>query len=225
MNKHLISEIILNIVNIFAKHLIYEPIIFMIVMKHLIIFAHPSNKSFNHSVLEAIAEESLNQNHEIKIRNLYEQKFNAILSTEDLYNQISEKNSSDVAEEQELILWANSISFIFPLWWSGFPAILKGYFDRVYTKGFAFKNTPNGVIGLLTNKKVFLYTTTGTPMDKHIQQNDIEMLNHNMTQGIFGFCGMKVMNHEIFAGVSSTTANTRKAMLERIKNVVGEMKI
>jgi len=55
--------------------------------------------------------------------------------------------------EQSYISWANELTFIYPLWWNAFPAILKRYIDRVFTNGFTFKVTDKGVEGLLKEKK------------------------------------------------------------------------
>ncbi|GAA3319770.1 hypothetical protein GCM10020331_028030 [Ectobacillus funiculus] len=64
----------------------------------------------------------------------------------------------DIHEEQEHISWADVIITIYPVWWTGLPAMLKGYFDRVLTSGFAYAYGENGPEQLLKGKRggVFL---------------------------------------------------------------------
>ena len=55
----------------------------------------------------------------------------------------------DVAmkDYRDLIIWADQLIFIFPIWWSGMPAILKGFIERVFAASFAYENTPRGLDG------------------------------------------------------------------------------
>jgi len=54
--------------------------------------------------------------------------------------------------------------FAAPIWWSAFPAILKGYIDRVFTNGFAYLANKDGIFPLLTDKKVLIFQTHGQPL-------------------------------------------------------------
>lgn len=84
---------------------------------------------------------------------LYAMGWNPVVSGEDFAHDASERLivgdasalaygsgalSADIVEEQRKIAWADTLVFQFPLWWYGMPAILKGWFDRIFVKGFAF---------------------------------------------------------------------------------------
>lgn len=70
----------------------------------------------------------------------------------------------ETPEEQVKISWADYLIFQFPLWWTEPPAILKGWFDRVFAKEFAYDNGATYKKGLLQGKKALLsFTTAGGP--------------------------------------------------------------
>ncbi|MEJ1715164.1 NAD(P)H-dependent oxidoreductase, partial [Escherichia coli] len=78
--------------------------------------------------------------HEVEVRDLYEMQFQPTLGRSEMIGGIGE----DVVVEQEYLKWADVITFIYPIWWTGLPAIMKGYIDRVFSYGFAYKYV-NGV--------------------------------------------------------------------------------
>jgi len=108
-------------------------------MRHLVIYAHPNQDSLNSQLKEALVQQLEEQGHDIIIRDLYRMNFNPILSSNDIIGQMSGESAGDITREQEFITWAETITFIHPIWWTGLPAILKGYIDRVFTYGFAYR--------------------------------------------------------------------------------------
>ena len=108
-------------------------------------------------------------NFEVKISDLYKMKFNPVASEKD-FNEINNKEYFNLVMEQrngkfvqeilgelEKLLWCDYLICIFPFWWSGPPAILKGWFDRVFACGKAWDFKAVFDTGLLNNKKGFLY--------------------------------------------------------------------
>src|SRR5450755_2763101 len=98
---------------------------------HLIIAAHPSAMSFNRAVVEAYISALMERAHHVECRDLYTINFNPVLSARDLAAVSRGKVSRDIRAEQVAIQRADVVTLISPLWWSGFPAMLKGYLDRV----------------------------------------------------------------------------------------------
>lgn len=88
---------------------------------------------------------------------LYELNFNPVLGASDFISFSKGNTPEDIKEEQEHISWADSITFIYPVWWAGLPAILKGYVDRVFSHGFAYAYGENGIEKLLSGKKDCYY--------------------------------------------------------------------
>ncbi|WP_417803901.1 NAD(P)H-dependent oxidoreductase [Thalassospira lucentensis] len=120
----------------------------------LIVHAHPEAKSLT-SALKDIAVEKLRaQGHSVQISDLYAMGWKAVADEQDFTDQrdpdrliyVAESRNAyaegtqtpDIAAEQEKLLWADAVLLSFPLWWFGMPAILKGWFDRVFAFGFGY---------------------------------------------------------------------------------------
>ena len=109
-------------------------------MNHLIIFAHPnSERSFGRAIANRIEQISQEKGVNVFFRDLYEMNFNPILSHEELQNTNKGIIPEDIQQEHDFILQADLITLVYPLWWMGFPAILKGYLDRVLSHGLPIK--------------------------------------------------------------------------------------
>lgn len=121
-------------------------------MNHLIIFAHPnSTGSFGRAIADRVIKTSQSLGVETQFRDLYTMDFNPIISFEELQAANKGIIPEEVKYEHELILQADLITLVYPLWWMGYPAILKGYLDRVLSYGFAYK-TANLLACLKANK-------------------------------------------------------------------------
>ena len=182
-------------------------------MNHLIIYAHPNAQSFNHAILESIIAAS--KGHEVHVRNLFELNFNPILDWQEAAETFSGKLAADVAIEQSFWKQADLITLIYPLWWMGFPAILKGYLDRVLTYGFAYENGKNETIGLLKGKRIQQFVTMGNSNQKYAEKGFLQSLDHTLGNGLFNFCGMEVDMH--FLGAVGLKTTDYEALLNQVK--------
>ena len=122
-------------------------------MNHLILFAHFNENSFGSAIKDTILNELKAKGHNVEVRDLYKLNFNPVLTYNDMSGLRGGNIPPDILEEQKLIRWADTINIVHPIWWTGLPAILKGYFDKVFTYGFAYQYTDKGVDGLLAGKK------------------------------------------------------------------------
>jgi NAD(P)H dehydrogenase (quinone) len=191
-------------------------------MKYLIIYTHPNPKSFNHAILETISGELKKKNKDFKVRDLYKIGFSPALSTKDLLAIENGTVPQDIREEQNYISKADTIIFVFPIWWSAMPAMLKGYIDRVFSLKFAYDITEDEVTGLLQGKKVFIVTTTGASKEDYEKMGAFKMMNMSIDMAIFQFSGMKVIGHKYFSSVPSVSQQERKKMLKELKLLVKE---
>jgi len=184
-------------------------------MQHLIISAHPNKNSFSNALAEALAAESRNSHVTPTVRNLYDLNFNPILSLSDL-SQIKEGLiPTDIAHEQKLLKESDLISIVYPLWWGSFPAILKGYFDRVLTNGFAFKISPNGPEGLLKGKKVVLHTSMGNSVEEYEKKGILDAFRQIHGNEVFGFCGIEIAGHYFYPRISDSSPEMKKKYIEK----------
>ena len=189
-------------------------------MKYLIIYTHPNPGSFNHAIMETVTEELRHNGKGVKIRDLYQMEFNSVLKLGDFSQMQKGTVAQDVQEEQELIRSAEVIIFIYPLWWAGMPAMLKGYIERVFTEGFAYRITDDGIAGLLGGKRVFLFTTMGASMGDYEESGFFKSMGQITDTGIFSFCGCEVMGHKYFPSVPYSADNDRKRMLDEVRELV-----
>lgn len=190
-------------------------------MNHLIIYAHANGNSFNAAVRDTIVKELDEQNQEVRIRDLYRLKFNPVLMDDELNGFYEQKYPLDILEEHQHIQWADVLYFVFPTWWYSMPAILKGYIDRVFSTGFAFRYSKNGPIGLLAEKSAFVFQTAADPQEALIARDLISAMQNSIDVGILNYCGLKVLGHQIMSSIHHVSDETREQYLLDVKDAIG----
>jgi NAD(P)H dehydrogenase (quinone) len=107
-----------------------------------VVFAHPSRKSFTWTVLNSFLRGLQDAGHSFEVGDLYEMNFQSDLDPEQYERETSFDPQSplpgDVKIEQEKLARADALAFVYPVWWSDCPAKLKGWFDRVWSYGYAY---------------------------------------------------------------------------------------
>lgn len=186
-------------------------------MNHLILLAHPNPKSFSTWLTDEITEFLTIKGQNVVVRDLYAIGFNPLLSRSDLAMLQQGEIPADIKYEQDLLKEADEITVIYPLWWDNAPAILRGYFERIYTNGFAFKYTDKGMVGLLTDKKVRIFTPMGNSYANYEANGGIEIMRRSFDVCNFETCGMKVIEHIYFDHVPSADKDTLAGYIERAK--------
>ncbi len=157
---------------------------------------------------------------EFRIIDLYKENFKIALDAKDFETLQSGNMPEDVKKYQNDILWAQKIVFIFPVWWWSYPAILKGFIDRVFLHGFAYAFDQNGLKKLLKNEKALIFMTTGGPKETYEQNKTIEMLKRPITEGILSFCGIENSEIHIFYAVPTSSDEERKNYLDEVEEAV-----
>jgi NAD(P)H dehydrogenase (quinone) len=166
----------------------------------LVIHCHPNPKSFSTSISNTVVESLRESGHTVRLRRLYlhddksecymGKTFDPALSYEEREQYNHENNSvlrlteqglkncpavlPDIIEAVADLRWCDSLVFVYPTWWFNFPAVLKGFFDRVFLPGVSFalpatelnnsgaKSPVTGLVALLPNiTKIGVVTTYG----------------------------------------------------------------
>jgi NAD(P)H dehydrogenase (quinone) len=113
-----------------------------------IVYAHPSDQSFTHDVLAAFRAGLDEAGHDHTLSDLYAMDFRSEMSREEYDRESGARPDAplppDVAAEHALLAAAEVWTFVYPVWWNDCPARLKGWFDRVWTVGVAYKPTRLG---------------------------------------------------------------------------------
>jgi putative NADPH-quinone reductase len=134
-------------------------------MRYLVIYAHPVEDSYVSALHRCVTQALAQAGHEVDDCDLYAESFAPVLSRSErqAYHQEGH-NTSHVTKEIGRLLRAEGLVFVFPTWWYGMPAILKGYLDRVWLPGVAFKVQDGKTKPLLGGvTRLAVVTTYGSP--------------------------------------------------------------
>jgi len=132
--------------------------------KVYLIVAQPTHHSLSFASFENIKKGLEDAGHEIKTLDLYKENFNPVLVFNENKRRRDLQHDTEMKAYRETISWADHLIFVFPIWWSGMPAILKGFIDRVFSKGFAYEYDSNSKMqGLLKGKTAWVVTHYDAP--------------------------------------------------------------
>lgn len=109
-------------------------------MNVLVVYCHPCTDSFNGAVRDVALETLALRGHEVRLVDLYGDDFDPVMRAPEWRGYAKHgDNLAPVRDQAELLLWAQAVVFIYPTWWYGVPAMLKGWLERVLVPGFAFE--------------------------------------------------------------------------------------
>ena len=129
----------------------------------LVVFAHPVPESFSASLHRKVVETLTAKGWEVDDCDLYAEGFNPVLSADERrgYHEVP-VNCSPVQSYVDRLQAADALILVFPVWNYGYPAILKGFFDRVFLPGVSFHMESGKVApGLQNIRKLAAVTTYG----------------------------------------------------------------
>jgi NAD(P)H dehydrogenase (quinone) len=129
----------------------------------LVLFAHPCDESLASALKTVVVETLIRRGWEVDLCDLYAEEFNPVLSAQERRNYLKvPENCAPVQAYVDRLRAADALVFVFPVWNFGFPAILKGYLDRVFLPGVSF-TLDQGLVapGLTHIRKMAAVTTYG----------------------------------------------------------------
>ena len=108
-------------------------------MKALVVYCHPKESSFTAAIRDQVVAKLRERHADVRVSDLYQRGFPAILTAEELETyEDSAKNTEPVATDVDDLTWCDTLIFVYPTWWYGLPAMLKGWLDRVFVPEIAF---------------------------------------------------------------------------------------
>ena len=193
-------------------------------MNLLVIYAHPDANSLNAAIRDAFFEGAKEAGHHVDLIDLYAEHFDPVLPT----TEKNGDNSAAVKKHQQLICCADWLVFIHPVWWLKAPAILEGWFDRVFTAGFAFRYKrvlgKIGIpIGLLPCKKAVVLDTYGGP-GFGIWGFTLNVGWRRVKNGVLKLCGIRIIRHFPLYSADSISAERRKRWLEKVRSIPSKLR-
>ncbi len=187
----------------------------------VIINGHPDKNSFCTSLAEQY-KKGADLSADCKLINLIDLNFSPVL--EYGYRTRTELEP-DLQNMRDLISKANHLVFIYPNWWGTYPALLKGFIDRVFLPGFAFEYQKNSPFPkkLLTGKTARLIVTTDTPYWYY--SLIYKKPGHNsMKKSILGFCGIKPVRISTIGPVKNSSKAQRIKWLHKVEKLGAQLK-
>lgn len=183
----------------------------------LLINGHPNPESFNFGIAEAYRKGAEKAGAEMKEIVIAELNFNPNLKFG--YRKRTELEP-DLLEAWEKIQWAEHLVWVHPVWWGGFPAIMKGFIDRLFLPGFAFRYRENSIWWdkLLTGKTARIITTLDQPGWYYWLVNGRPSVNQ-LRKTILEFCGVKPVKVKYIEFVRESDERKRRKWLSEIEKL------
>jgi len=187
--------------------------------KILLILGHPSKNSFNKALLDAYQTGAESTGAECKTIYISDLQFDVNLADGYKTGKAGQLES-DLLEAQKLFQWADHVVFAFPNWWGAMPAITKGFIDRIFLPGFAFKNHSgkNFPEQLLKGKSIRILVTMDTPKFWFylVHRASLYLI---LKKVVFGYVGFKPISFSTFGFIRKSTNELRSKWLGKVERL------
>jgi NAD(P)H dehydrogenase (quinone) len=187
----------------------------------LVVFAHPDPDSFGAAVRAAAVAGLERGGHRVEVIDLYGEGFRTAMTAEErlAYHSPQPLLDPQVIAHAELVRHAEALVFVYPTWWSGLPAILKGWLERVFGDGVAFTMHPETgkVVPALRHVRVIVGVTTyGSPHWSRVLLGDAG--RRTLHRALWLCCPRRTKRVWLgLDGVDGTAEDTRRAYLARVE--------
>jgi len=185
----------------------------------LLILGHPSENSFSNALLDAYRTGAESAGAHCKTIYISRLDFDVNLSDGYKNGEVMPLEK-DLADAQDLIKWADHVVMAYPNWWGFMPAITKGFIDRIFLPGFAFKNHSGKIFPekLLKGKSMRLLVTMDTPtwwfyIIYRASQYQI------LKDIVFGYVGFDPIRFSTFGFIRKSTPEQRDKWLKKVQRL------
>jgi NAD(P)H dehydrogenase (quinone) len=191
-------------------------------MNILIVLGHPDDKSFNHAIAHTCQNRLIENGHSVIFHDLNKEGFNPVTEKDEI--------PKDGILETQIKAHCNELSdcdgiiVIHPNWWGQPPAILKGWVDRVFRSGVAYKfaedDKGDGLpIGLLKAKTALVFNTSNTNEEREniVFKDPLETIWKNC---IFNYCGVPQFDRKMFRIIATSNAEQREVWLSEVEAMI-----
>ena len=185
--------------------------------KIAIINGHPNKDSFNFGVAEAYRLGAIETGAEVKEIVIRDLNFNPNLQ---FGYQKRMELEPDLVKAWEIIQWADHLVWVHPVWWGGFPALMKGFIDRLFLPGMAYKYRENSVWWdkLLKGKTAHIITTLDQPGWYYRLFFGRPSVNQ-LRKSILEYCGVKPVKVTYIGIIRNSKEEQRSQWLRKVKEL------
>ena len=190
-------------------------------MRALVVFAHPVPESFGAAVRDTVVAALAGNGHDVRVVDLNAIGFNPVMSADERRHHFDrDVNEIPVADQIEHIKWCEMLVFVYPTWWYGLPAILKGWLDRVWVPYVAFtmpeKEGENIRPNMQHIRRLEVVTTCGASwwLSKWVGEPGRRTLLRGLRTLCHPLCRTHYMAHYL---MDSSTQQSRAAYLDKVR--------
>ncbi|WP_246369336.1 NAD(P)H-dependent oxidoreductase [Listeria rustica] len=185
-------------------------------MNVLIIYTYPNHEGLNYAIKKTV-EKELGKQNIVKEIDLYKEEFDPVLRFDSMNKRRDLHKDAGTKEYRDHVLWADFLIFIYPIWWSSTPAILKGFIDKVFAKDFAYKYKGIRPIGLLKGKQAWIINTHDTPaVYANFIQKDYGRI---LSKQILKMCGVSTYKHTSLSYVKGSNEGKINKFLQKVAKI------
>lgn len=168
-------------------------------MHALVVVAHPDPGSVTHAVAEKLIDGLRPGGHTVEIADLASEGFDPRFTAHDLAAHRERTSPApDVLAEQARVDRADALVLVYPVYWWSFPALLKGWIDRVFSNGWAYDESPGRPLTKkLQRLPVYLVAVGGADWRTYARHGYFGAMKTQIDHGIFDYCGARVLRSEL----------------------------
>jgi NAD(P)H dehydrogenase (quinone) len=183
-------------------------------MRILLILGHPDPASYCAALAQSYAAAATAAGHELRRLDLHTLDFDPVLHAGYHGTQPLEP---DLQRAQDDIRWAEHLVWVYPVWWGGLPALLKGFLDRVLQPGFGFRYRRHSSLWdrLLSGRSARLITTLDTP-GWYFRWVWGAPAHRQMRHTVLGFCGIRPVRLTALAPIRGSAPAQRQRWLDHV---------
>lgn len=186
--------------------------------KVLVVYCHPNPKSFTRAVLEAVEAGLRGGGAAVELVDLHAEGFDPVLVVDENRRRRDLDKVEETRRYRDLVAWCDALVLVYPVWWGGFPAMLKGFVDRVFVSGltYSFQGRPKDAVfpeGLMRGKEAHFFYTLDSP--RLVAWIDPGWLSNYFT--VFKYCGFSSVRRHYLARLKLTAPEARADWLVEVE--------
>lgn len=189
-------------------------------MHVVIVVSHPSPVSFTAAVAQALRS-GIETSGSAEIADLHAEGFDPRFGAADYAHYTGGPLPPDIAREQERVGRADALAFVFPVYWWSYPALLKGWIDRVFTSGWAYSIDAAATSqGMLRDRPALQIMLGGSRPSTYAKYGYDSALRTQQEIGIFGYCGLTdIESHHFYDVEGDANAGRRLELLDHARRI------
>ena len=185
----------------------------------LVVYCHPSSESFVAELRNRVVSALTAGGAEVRLTDLYSDDFDPAFSADERADHLEPGTDPSIASYADDLQWCDTLVLVYPTWWSGQPAMLKGWMDRVWVSGVAW-TLPDGANrlrpGLRNVRRLVAVTTHGS--SKFINSVEGESGKRTLTRSLRTMCHPLARTTWLaMYGIDNASGDQRRAFLDRVE--------